>query len=205
MWIAIKQFENNFRYIKELDALYLFLQKDLRLGVDLSDLLRAEIVYSISAFDKLIHELIRIGMVEAFQGNRNKTSRFLNFQVSSNTLIEILNNNNTANLPSEYWFEQEVVLKNNHISYQDPSKITEGLNYIWPEQYKWQQISNKLGQEERTIKTTLNNIVNRRNKIVHESDIDLQTGHKNKIEHSDVTFSTSFIEELGRTIYGCVR
>lgn len=207
MLTAFRQFENNYKYIHEIDSLYLFLKTNLKLTVNLSDILRAEVVYSVSALDKLIHDFVRIGMVECFQGIRQKTNSFKNFQVSSDTLTEIINceNNRLSSYPSEYWFEQEIILKNRNISYQDPSKISEGLSYIWAEQHKWNKISIQMGQDENIIKTTLTNIVNRRNKIVHESDIEMQTGLKNEIEHSDVIFTTTFIEKLGMSIFGCIK
>lgn len=207
MLTAFRQFNDNYKYIQELDSLYIFLKTDLKIGVDLADILRAEIVYSVSAFDKLVHDLVRIGMVECFQGTRTKTNSFKNFQVTSDTLTEIMNshNNPSTTYPSVYWFEQEVVLRNKYISFQDPSKISEGLSYIWTEQHKWQKIALKMGQDEKAIKTTLTNIINRRNKIVHESDIDIQTGIKFNIEHPDVNYTTSFIEKLGTAIYDCIK
>lgn len=207
MLTAFRQFENNYRYIHELDSLYIFLKSDLKIGVNLADILRAEIVYSVSAFDKLIHEFVKIGMMECFQGTRQKTNSFKNFQISSDTLTEIISSqsNPSASYPSEYWFEQEIVLRHKYISFQDPSKVSEGLSYIWTEQHKWQKIALRMGLNEKDVKTTLTNIINRRNKIVHESDIDIQTGLKFDIKHSDVKYSTSFVENLGKVIYDCVK
>jgi hypothetical protein len=62
MQTAHNQFLHNIRYIRELDSLYHFLKDTQNLPNDLSDLLRAELVYAVSALDKLVHELIKIGM-----------------------------------------------------------------------------------------------------------------------------------------------
>ena len=43
---------------------------------DYSDLLRWQWVQSVSALDKLIHDLVKIGICQAFKGTRNQTSKF---------------------------------------------------------------------------------------------------------------------------------
>jgi hypothetical protein len=49
MQIAHNQFLHNINYVRDLDSLYHFLKDTQSLPNDLSDLLRAEIVYSVSA------------------------------------------------------------------------------------------------------------------------------------------------------------
>jgi hypothetical protein len=75
------------KYVKELDSLFIHLKDTLHLPNDLTDILRAEWVYSVSAMDKLIHELVRIGMIEAFQGRRPQTAKFSSFGITTNTLL----------------------------------------------------------------------------------------------------------------------
>ena len=84
---AFDQFKDNMKYVKELDALFIHLKDNLHLPNDLTDILRAEWVYSVSALDKLIHELVRIGMIEAFQGRRVRTNKFSSFLSSNNSPI----------------------------------------------------------------------------------------------------------------------
>jgi hypothetical protein len=79
---ARNQFEDNIRHVHELSALYDYLTNTLRLPNDLSDILRSQIVYSVSALDKFIHELIRIGMLQSFAGTRPKTDKFNAFTIS---------------------------------------------------------------------------------------------------------------------------
>lgn len=206
MKAAHDQFINNFKYIREIDALYKFLRDTLSLNSDLSDLLRAQIVYSVSALDALIHEFIRIGMLLQFQGNRIKTEKFKNFTIKTDSILNIqasiASSPVTTSLPPpEYYYEQEIVMKNKNTAFQDPDRISDGLSLIWNEKHKWQVISAKIGSDEQTVKQTLKNIVLRRNQIVHEADIDIQTGLKNKIVYNDVQISTSFIETLGTGIY----
>jgi hypothetical protein len=185
MQTAHNQFLHNITYVKELDSLYRFLKDTQSLSNDLSDLLRAEIVYAVSALDKLVHELVRIGMIQAFNGSRIKTKSFDGFTLSAKTLdkikstaIERMQNPTRPPLQDElpeYWFEQEILLKHKSNSYQDPKKIGEGLSLIWQEEHKWQTIATMLNLNERDTKTQLETIVSRRNQIVHEADINLQT------------------------------
>ncbi len=215
MQVAHRQFLSNLQRVQDLHSLHAFLKHQQQLSTDLSDLLRAEVVYVISALDKLIHELVRIGMLQSFNGNRPKTPKFFQFTVSAQTLdkiktasIENIQNPNRPQLPEnlpEYWFEQEIVLKHKAISYQAPDKIADGLSLIWAHSYKWQQIAQKMGSDETQVKTSLKNIENRRNQIVHEADINLFTGLKQEIDESDVQSDIDFIQKLGNAIFDCVQ
>jgi hypothetical protein len=223
MQTAHNQFLSNIRYIKELDTLYVHLKDTLHLPNDLSDLLRAEIVYAVSALDKLVHELIRIGMLQTFEGSRVRTKSFDNFTLSAKTLDKIRETTiqriqkanelqiNVNSLPfssmeelPSYWFEQQVVLTHKSEAYQDPEKITRGLSLIWQEEHKWQKIASRMNMPEKDIKTTLINIVTRRHQIVHEADIDFQTHMKTSIAHQDASYMVDFIERLGIAIYEAI-
>jgi hypothetical protein len=213
MLTAHNQFLHNIKYIRELDSLYHSLKDTQNLPNDLSDLLRAELVYAVSALDKLVHELIKIGMIEAFNGNRPKTKAFERFTISAKTLDKIretiIERQNITSPPipddlPEYWFEQEIVLKHKSNSYQDPQKIADGLSLIWEEPHKWQKISGAISSDEKNTKTQLEIIVARRNQIVHEADIDLQTGLRNIISDIDAKESVDFIEKIGAAIFDCV-
>lgn len=210
MQASFDQFKTNYQHINELDFLFLFLKDNLKLSNDLSDLLRAEIVYSVSALDTLIHNLIRVGMLQTFNGTRVRTSKFKCFPISSETLLNIqssaLNNLISPTIPfPQYWFEQDIVQKHKILAFQDPDKIADGLSLIWGENHKWAVLSSLMFLSEEDTRMTLRNIVLRRNQIVHESDFDIQAGLKNKIEYSDVKITTTFIEKLGKCIFDCVK
>lgn len=199
---AFDQFTDSMKYVKELDALYIHLKDTLHLPNDLTDLLRAEWVYTVSAMDKLIHELVRIGMIEAFQGRRKKTSKFLSFGVSTNTLTTTLS---TSVPPPEYWFEQEVIERHKALSFQAPEKIADALSLIWDEQYKWQVLATATGITQAVLTTKLKTIISRRNQIVHEADLDLLSGVRNSIDKSDIDDVVPFIENLSEKIFLAVR
>jgi hypothetical protein len=202
---AFNQFKDSLKYVKELDALYLYLKDTLLLPNDLTDLLRAEWVYTISAMDKLIHELVRLGMIEAFQGSRVKTKKFLAFGISVDTYTNISSSILTNVPPPEYWFEQEVIQKHKHLSFQDPDKIADGLSLIWDENAKWYKLSQSVGIAENDLKTKLKTIISRRNQIVHEADLDLLSGQRNTIDKADIDAVVPFIETLSEAIFNAVK
>lgn len=216
---AFDQFTAEIRRCRELNVLFRHLKDDLHLLFDLSDLLRAEIVYSVSALDKLVHELIRIGMIDAFNNLRPKTSKFNGYTISFSALdnMNSFYNQQIASLqnpinfvgapipPPVFWFEQEIVAKHKALSFQEPGKIADGLSLIWVENYKWQKLAVLMATDEATVQTTLRNIVGRRNLIVHEADIDAATATRLPITEQDAVDSVNFIERLGDSIFQSVR
>lgn len=206
MQTAFDQFKNNMSYVRELDSLYVYLTEVLMLPNDLTDILRAEWIYSVSALDKLIHELIRIGMMETFHGTRIPTAKFQTFNISFATLNNIKNSTGTSIPPAEYYFEQEIVKKHSYISFQEPDKINDGLSLIWDNNHKWQHLANETGiTPEATLKTRLKTIISRRNQMVHEADINPTTGRRNDILKSDADSVVSFIELLAEQIFKAVK
>lgn len=176
------------------------------------DLLRSQIVYSVSAFDKLIHDVIRIGMVEIFVGRRSTTPKYLAEAISIETYNELIaatfatdDELITATLPpKEVIFEQTIVRKLKTIAYQDPIKVAEGLGYIWDEKQKWQKIAAEMALDDKTAKTTLRLIVDQRNRIVHEADIDLVTNEKYPISQPECQEVTEFLLKCGEAIVDLV-
>lgn len=200
MFNSLGLFEKNIKDSSQLLALYEFSSKNLP-GMVFDDLLRAHLVYSVSAFDKLIHDIIKIGMVEIFLNRRPATPKYLNEGIS----LEIHNKILGATVPPrEYYFENEVARKLSFLSFQDPDKITDGLSFIWGESHKWQHIADRMGVDLHNAKTTLKTIVARRNQIVHEADIDIATGQKYAIDKTETETACAFVLSCGQAIYNNV-
>jgi hypothetical protein len=161
------------------------------------DLLRFQIVYSVSALDKLIHDLIRIGMVQIFIGTRLATRKYLAETIS---MTAYANLSSATIPPKEYYFEQEIISKLGIVTYQSPDSIAEGLSYIWDEKHKWQKIAAAMDIKENQARTQLKLIVDRRNKITHEADVDITSGGKFAISKSDCESTVLFIERCGEEI-----
>jgi hypothetical protein len=199
---AKNQFQENIQRIRELDAVYVHLTENQALGVDLSDLLRAEIVYAVSALDKLVHELVRMGMLEIFEGNRLVTPAYSAFSLSNKVMQEIIEA--TTQDMKSYWFQSHIIAVNKANSFQKPENITKALSLFWKEDHKWQKIATEMGMDERTLKNTLKEIVTARDLIVHEADIILDpqslSQEKQERRHNDTQENVNFIELLGLAI-----
>ncbi|MFJ2992370.1 HEPN domain-containing protein [Pandoraea sp. NPDC087047] len=184
-----------------LTGIYDYLTENVRGPVSFDDLLRSKIVYSVSAFDKLLHDIIRIGMVDIFSGNRPSTPKFLNEPIPLKVVEQL---RSPAAPPSEIVFAQTIREKLKTLSFQDPEKVADGLSYIWSENQKWQKISAEMGDDEKTVRTTLKLIVSRRNAIVHEADIDMSAEAKRPIDRQSAGDVTRFLRNLGETIHRLV-
>ena len=166
---ALTAFNANIARARELAGLYDFLVATVTAPFDFDDILRAQIVYSVSAFDKLIHDLVRIGMVNIYAGRRPLTPKYH----AENISIELHGVLASATIPpGEYLFEQAMIRKLKIMAFQDPDKVADGLSLVWNESQKWQKIALAMGIDVDSAKTKLKLIVGRRNAIVREADMD---------------------------------
>lgn len=163
-------------------------------AVDTSDLLRAQIVLLVSAFDFYVHEVTVIGMVDVFKGKRPQTTGFLKYKVS----LGALSSGNSD------WFESEVREKHGFLSFQQPEKVADAVR-LFSTVKLWDEISSKTGIVTTSLKQRLALIVERRNKIAHEADLDPSyPGARWPISEGDVDASIKFISMLGDKIYEVV-
>ncbi|QOY73230.1 hypothetical protein IH404_09305 [Pseudomonas sp. OST1909] len=194
---ALALFNENIMSARHAGGLYDYLTASVTVPASFEDLLRSQVVYAVSAFDKLIHDLVRIGMLEIFTGARPPTPKYLSEPIS----IQIHSDLISASIPpKEHIFEQAIFRKLKIVSYQDPIKVADGLSYIWDEGQKWQKISEKMAQPDSVIRTTLKLIADRRNTIVHEADIDPLTNEKLSITKSECEELTDFLHRCGNEI-----
>lgn len=195
---ALNLFRKNIEEAESLTPVYEYLERSLSTPLSFDDLLRAQIVYSVSAFDKLMHDLIRIGMVEIFMGNRPTTPQYLAETITISTYSDLIS---ATFLPKELVFEQAIVRKLKTVSYQTPDNVAKGLSYIWNEPQKWQKIATNMAMDIETVKTELKLIVDQRNRIVHEADINPLTNQKYSITKNDSQSVTDFLQKTGEAIY----
>lgn len=202
MYNAFLNFKKNLEESKALAVLYNYLDEAVKGPVSYEDLLRAQVVYSVSAFDKLLHDLILIGLVDIYTGRRQPTDKYLGEALTINTV----NKMTAATLPpAEFHFKEAMLSKLRIVSYQDPGKISDGLAYIWKESHKWVKVADKMNMSDRDVKTQLRLIADRRNSIVHEADVHPVTHTKNSIDAATSNEVTGFLERCGEAIYDLVK
>lgn len=191
-WLVSERSQAN-----ELGGLYDYLSTSVAIPEQFEDLLRSQVVNAVSAFDKLMHDLIRIGMVKIFENQRPSTSKYLSETVAIQHLPSLLA---SAVPPPPVRFEEIVREKLSKLSFQDSTKVADGLSYIWNEPQRWQQIALGLGMSDDEAKRKLRLIITRRNAIVHEADLDPVTSQKQSITRAEATDIADFLRALGDRI-----
>lgn len=194
---AKRVFHKNIRQANELGVLFDHLSTMVAIPEQFDDLLRSQVVNAVSAFDKLMHDLIRIGMVKIFENQRPPTSKYLSETVAIQHLPSL---EASAVPPPPVRFEEIIREKHSILSFQDPEKLANGLSYIWNEKQKWQQIALGLGMSDEDARRKQRLIVTRRNAIVHEADLDPVTNQKQTITRAEATDVASFLLALGNRI-----
>lgn len=166
------------------------------------EILRAEWVARVSALDLYVHEFVAQRMLAIFEGTRPKTPAFQAFRLPTETVDRI----RAAATPVEASaaFDLEVRRQLGFTTYQDPEKIAEGIRLCSAVEL-WNSIALHQGATEPTkaelakhLKRTLSAIVERRNKIAHEGDLQpsLIPVVPWPISQADLATVSAFIEKL---------
>jgi hypothetical protein len=164
MFSSVELFRENIARVRNLGGLTQALVSLTTSAVDSSDILRAQYVLAVSALDHYVHELTRLGMLEIFDGKRIPPPGYLRFQVSLDCLA-------TGNIVSRDYFDSEIRTQHGYLAFQQPDKVAEAIRLI-KEVKLWDRVGYRLGMDASEIKQRLKLIVDRRNKIAHEADLD---------------------------------
>ena len=72
----LQQFRDDIERVRTLGGLYDILSQQTTSALDLTDLLRSQIVMVVSAMDHYVHEITRVGMLEVYGGKRPSNACF---------------------------------------------------------------------------------------------------------------------------------
>lgn len=199
MQAAYVQFQANLVRVRELDTLHAVLGGLLPSGFDLSDLVRMQIVMAVSALDHYVHEVVRLGMIETQAGRRTATLHFLNYPIT------IADAQQWIASPSSFaWFDQVVRRNHGWKSFQAADKVADAIRLIWDGKL-WDGVGAALGKDPKSIKVQLDLIVDRRNKIAHEADLDPTVPNTRwPMSRADAVSSVDFIESVVVAIHKIV-
>ena len=196
MLSAKLQFKENLKRCRELGGLAVAMQSLTTAAIDVSDLWRAQIVLVVSALDHFIHDLVRLGMIESAKGRRPQTDSYLRFDITLAATQSALSGS-----PHEVWIGETVRAKHSWQSFQDPDKLADAIRLMSSVKL-WEDVGAELGLPPKDVKTRLKLIVDRRNKIAHEADLDpTNPGFRWSIHGPMVSDTVDFIEQLGDAIY----
>lgn len=166
---------------------------------DVSDIYRSQIVFAVSALDYFVHELIRIGMVEIAEGKRQETDAYKKFAIPIEHIQETITNNTFSIILSDY-----VRKRHKEYSFQSPDNINKHLKLITSKAI-WNEVAKKMSIDTRSVKNKLEMIVDRRNKIAHESDIvPANPDFKWTITEDMALGAIEFVETIGEKIFEVV-
>ena len=167
-------------------------------SVRASDILRAEIVMAVSAFDLFNHELIRLGMLECFDGSRRKTGKYHDF--TRDAAI--------ADHMSRKEFSDRIRESHKRVSFQGPESVVRGIRLFHEfgkgEGGLWESVADKMNASTDNTKSHLNLIVKRRNEIVHEADIQTNSEEPWPIKREYVESSFRHVNGIAEAIYEIV-
>jgi hypothetical protein len=201
MLSAKSSFQSSVAEACHQSVIYNYLTAQLPVAAPYDDLLRAQIVMVVAAFDRLMHDIIKIGMCECYIGKRIPTSKYHNEQIPIQLHFSLV----AATIPpKEILFEQAVIQKLSTLSFQHPDKIADGLGLIWPEKHKWEKIGAAIGLSAHNTRTRMILITSRRNAIVHEADRDPFSNLKTSISQAECQDITDFVLMIGNAIVNLV-
>lgn len=193
----------------EIEALHAYLAGRLTAAISADELLRAEWMARVSALDLYVHELVAQSMVRIFEGTRKSCPGFSKFHCSSDVLLRIKDAPTLADASAA--FDLEVRSKLSRVTYQFPDDIADGIRLVSACEL-WNDVALAKGATATTksglaksLKKDLSLIVERRNKIAHEGDLQPSIPRTPwPISRVDVSYAAGFIEDLVRTIDGIV-
>ena len=127
---------------------------------------------------------------------------FLQQSYTVSTLIPTISNSLVNRLNSASWLEGEIRERLGYQSFQQADKIAEAIRYI-SDKKLWDEVAVQMTKPVKDIKQQLNSIVDRRNKIAHEADIDptFNIGSRWNIDELLVGNAVDFIEMIVESIH----
>ncbi len=118
------------------------------------------------------------------------------------SLIPAISSSMLNRLNNASWLEGEVRERLGYQSFQQPDKIADAIRLI-SDKRLWDEVATKMSKPIRDIKQQLSSIVDRRNKIAHEADIDptYNIGNRWYIDEMLVNDAVDFIEQVVESIH----
>lgn len=138
---------------------------------------RAGFVQGVSALDTYVHAEVRVRMLDAYATGAPTTAAFDKFKVPMAAVRTAVSSDSSLATRLN-WLDSELREQHSLLSFQHPDKIADAFRLVSSASL-WVDVAADMGQGpvggeqgHIVIKTRLRLIVERRNKIVHESDLD---------------------------------
>lgn len=205
-----KYFDAVWMRCDNLSSVHAFMANKATQIVMAEEILRAEWVARVSALDLYVHELVCQRMLNVFLGKISKPKKFSSFQLPIGVIDEI--RDATTNCDAGIIFDREVRRQLSFVTYQYPERIADGIRMcsdveLWGDIALHQSgsLSNK-DECAKKLKKTLCAIVDRRNKIAHEGDMQPMAPKAPwPISQKDLMAVSEFIKKLVDSMEVCVK
>jgi len=203
MITAVLLFRQNRNRILKLGAVYDFwLGQAPLLQEQLDEVLRAQLVQTVSAFDTFIHDCVRIGIVNNYISSGVMSNSLKNYPIPYEDVKMIDSFSNTGD--KALYLDGVIRKINSKDSYQSPTSVEYALGLLGVNSI-WTKVAPGMKMNPEDIKLELANVVNRRNKIAHESDMNILGTSLNPITKNEVDKVIKFIYGLVIYIYHHIR
>lgn len=200
---AVLLFRQNRNRILKLGAVYDFwLGQAPLLQEQLDEVLRAQLVQTVSAFDTFIHDCVRIGIVNNYISSGVMSNSLKNYPIPYEDVKMIDSFSNTGD--KALYLDGVIRKINSKDSYQSPTSVEYALGLLGVNSI-WTKVAPGMKMKPEDIKLELANVVNRRNKIAHESDMNILGTSLNPITKNEVDKVIKFIYGLVIYIYHHIR
>lgn len=197
---AIDQFQINLQSAKQLGILYNAFSDKVTAAINLDEMLRAELVLAVSALDCYVHDIVKTGMLGAFFASQGEPNAFLGFAVS----LRFVKNLTVSTTETEKRTLVDLEIRRLHgfKTFQTAENISTALALIGIQKL-WEKVGVIIGKNATDTKTELNIIVDRRNRIAHEGDIDptMGIGMKYAVNFAMVQGAINFLDSVAKGIH----
>jgi hypothetical protein len=150
-------------------------------------------VLTVSAMDNYLHDFYRTEIVEGYLGKGNFNVQFDKIKISINALQQLDSAFSEAEKRNYLNIELRKIQRTD--SYQSARSIEDIFNKIEIKNV-WSKLSTTLSISAQSIKDELGLIIDRRNKISHESDWDYINQRKNPVDYSSTEYVVDFIKKF---------
>lgn len=174
---------------RSMCAIYEYMDRAGPGALDCTDLLRSAVMISVSAFDLFLHEIIRIEVRERVENG----IRIENIRVPISAVVCRPEDQSTI-------IDECLALDNSYKSFVSPDKFAECMKPFLSR--PWDDVATLRGEDAESLKRTLRSVVDLRNRIAHEADLNPNYAGIEMwpIYQQDVADIIDFIESLSESI-----
>lgn len=186
---AHSTFKNGCQRARSLKSIFDYLTTHSPAALNCDDVLRSSLVLAVSSFDLLLHDIFRQEVVSRL-GTRKSVSTL---RIPFDALIAPDTNRHSL-------VDEAIREENSYKSFVAPNKLAECLSKLI--ERPWEKIADSMGTPQAQVKNQLRLIVDLRNRIAHEADVNPRYGGVSlwPIYGNDVDQAIKFLESLGLTI-----